>query len=93
MGFSRQEYWSGLPCPSPGNLPDPLIEPSSLKSHALAGGFFTTSTPWEVTRVSEFKICQGAGRDKGDIRPTVSPSFLFEILLVKFFICSCKQLG
>ena len=42
MGFSRQEYWSGLPCTSPGHLPDPGIEPVSLMSPALAGGFFTT---------------------------------------------------
>ena len=41
-GFSRQEYWSGLPCLSPGDLPDPGIEPMSLESSALAGGFFTT---------------------------------------------------
>ena len=47
MGFSRHEYWSGLPCPPPGNLPDPRIEPASLMSPALAGGFFTTSTTWE----------------------------------------------
>ena len=40
MGFSRQEYWSGLPFPSPGDLPDPRIE---LESPALAGGFFTTA--------------------------------------------------
>ena len=38
MGFSRQGYWSGLPCPSPGDLPDPGIEPTSLISLALAGG-------------------------------------------------------
>ena len=44
MGFSGQEYWSGLPCPSPGDLPNPGIEPASP---ALAGGFFTTSTTWE----------------------------------------------
>ena len=43
MGFSRQEYWSGLPCPPPGNLPDPGIKPTSLLSPALAGGFFATS--------------------------------------------------
>ena len=43
MGFSRQEYWSGLPCPLPGDLPDPGIEPAFLKSPALAGGFFTAS--------------------------------------------------
>ena len=46
MGFFRQKYWSGLPCPSPGDLPDSGIEPTSLSSPALAGGFFTTSTPW-----------------------------------------------
>ena len=46
--LSRQEYWSGLLCPPPGDLPDPGIEPVSLMSHALPGGFFTTSTTWEV---------------------------------------------
>ena len=45
MEFSRQEYWSGLPFPSPGNLPDPGIKPMSLASHALVGGFFTTEPP------------------------------------------------
>ena len=45
MEFSRQEYWSGLPFPSPGNLPDPGIKPMSRASHALAGGFFTTEPP------------------------------------------------
>ena len=43
MGFSRQEYWSGLPGPPPGGLPDPGMEPTSLMSPALAGGFCTTS--------------------------------------------------
>ena len=43
MGFSRQEYWSGLPCPPPEDLPDPGTELESLTSPALAGGFFTTS--------------------------------------------------
>ena len=42
MGFSRHEYWNGLPFPSPGNLPDPGIK---LESPALAGGFFTTEPP------------------------------------------------
>ena len=45
MGFSRQEYWSGLPCPPPGDLPDPgidLVSLASLVSPALVGGFFTT---------------------------------------------------
>ena len=45
MGFSRQEYWSGLPCPPSGDLPNPGVEFKSLTSAGLAGGFFTTSTP------------------------------------------------
>ena len=48
MGFSRQEYWSGLPGPSPGDLPNPGIEPASLGSPALAGEFLTTSATWEA---------------------------------------------
>ena len=46
--FSRQEYWSGLPCPPPGDLPNPGIETESLSSPALAGRFFTTSATWEA---------------------------------------------
>ena len=44
MGFSRQESWSGFPCPPSGDLPDPGIEPMSGASPALADGFFATST-------------------------------------------------
>ena len=43
MGFFRQEYWSGFPRPPPEDLPDPEIEPASLRSPALAGEFFTNS--------------------------------------------------
>ena len=46
MGFSRQEYWSGLPLPAPGNLPDPGIKPVSPVFLALAGRFFTTIILW-----------------------------------------------
>ena len=46
--FPRQEYWSGLPFPSLGDLPNPGIKPVSPMSPALAGRFFTTSTTWEV---------------------------------------------
>ena len=48
MGFSRQQYWSGLPCPLPGDLPDPGIKPTTLTSPALAEGFFTSHTTWEA---------------------------------------------
>ena len=47
MEFFRQEYWSGLPFPSP----DPEVEPASLASPAWAGGFFTTSTTWEALKL------------------------------------------
>ena len=48
MGFSKQEHWSGLPCPAPGDLPGPGITPVSF---ALAGRFFTTGAPWEAPLV------------------------------------------
>ena len=48
LGFSRQEYWSGLPCPPPGDLPGLGIEPVSLMSPELADGFFTTSATCEA---------------------------------------------
>ena len=47
-GFSRQEYWSGLPFPFPGDLPNAGMEPASLASSALAGKFFTTSPNGEA---------------------------------------------
>ena len=71
MGFSRQEYWSGFPCPPPGDLPDPGTEPISLMSPALADGFYTTSATWEALTYDESSIMgpcslvrvQGKARD------------------------------
>ena len=48
MGFSRQEYWIGLPFSPPGDLLNLGIEPVSLTAPVLAGGFFTTSATWEA---------------------------------------------
>ena len=48
VGFSRQEYWSGVPYPPSGDLPNPGIELMSLASSALAGRFFTISATWEA---------------------------------------------
>ena len=48
MGFSRQECWSGLLCPLPGDLLNPGIKPTSLTFPALAGRFFTTNASWEA---------------------------------------------
>ena len=83
MGFSRHEYWSGLPFPLPGNLPNPRIEPVSLTSPALACMLFTISTTWEAhakgyTRVFVCLFCfndkifvsgQDTGTRKGDFLP------------------------
>ena len=51
MGFSRQEYWKGLPCSPLGDLPNPGIEPVSLMSLELAGKFFTSSATWEAAEL------------------------------------------
>jgi len=56
MEFFREEYWSVLPCPPPGDLPNPGIEPVSLKSPALVGGFFTTSATWEAQIHSTYAL-------------------------------------
>ena len=48
MGFSRQEYWSGLPVSPPGDLPNPGIEATSPASPAVVGELFTTSVTWEA---------------------------------------------
>ena len=50
MGFFKQEYWNGLPCPSPGDLPDPGTEPASPVVPALAGRFLTTEPPGKPIR-------------------------------------------
>jgi len=52
MGFSKKEYWSGLPYPLPGDLPDPRIKLASLTSSALAGEFFATSAIWKGLQVA-----------------------------------------
>ena len=48
MGLSKQEHWSGLPFPSPGDLPDRGIKPTSFTCLVLAGRFFTTGATWEA---------------------------------------------
>ena len=61
MGFSRQEYWSGLSCPPSGDLPDLGIKPASLLSPALAGGFLTTEPPGKpqyMTRHVKKLVCK-----------------------------------
>ena len=66
MGFSRQEYWNGLPCPLPGDLPDPGIQSTSLTSPTLIGGFFITSANWGFPGGTSGKNLPASA---GDIRP------------------------
>ena len=58
MELSRQEYWSGFLSPPPGDLPNGGIQPASLKSPALAGGFFTTNATWEAPQVDLWRSAQ-----------------------------------
>jgi len=55
MRFPRQEYWNRLPFPTPGDLPFPEVEPMSLVSSALPGGFFTTGATWKVIQICIFE--------------------------------------
>ena len=87
MEFSRQEYWSGLPFP-PGDLPDPGIEPMSLVSPALAGGFFTTEPPGKCLKDGSKGRCQDRGR--GRKRSIFSNSGIFlHSLMDAYFFLSC----
>ena len=56
MEISRQEYWSGLPFPSPGDLPNPGIKPKFPVSPALTGRIFTTSATWDTSSEPEFSF-------------------------------------
>ena len=64
MEFSRQEYWSGLPFPSLGDLPNPEIEPASLMSPALVGRIFTTSATWEAQTNYNISLNQSLSQSK-----------------------------
>ena len=75
MGFPRQEYWSGLPFPSPGNLPNPGIEPVSLTSPAVAVGF--------LPPVLAGKLCGGADGDlQEDLPQRVANTCLAGLVLL-----------
>ena len=56
LGSSRQAYWNRFPFPSPGDLPNPRMEPTSFTSPALAGGFFTTTPTWEAPTVVYIRL-------------------------------------
>ena len=68
VGFSRQKYWSGLPCPPPGELPDLCLTWNlCLMSPALAGGFFTTSATWEAHGLLSTAFFSGKNTGAGSL--------------------------
>ena len=90
MGLSRQEYWSGVPCPPPGDLPNPGIEPVSLMSLALAGGFFTTGVTWEAQRmIFTVELASGTDTSKWDAVSVFHPNTNHNTLFPskKYLLC------
>ena len=81
MGFSRQEYWSGLPCPPPVDLSDWGMEPVSLMFPALAGRFFTASTIWD-SYVTSNVSCSGRLSWPPSLTCLVFPYSLFFCLVL-----------
>ena len=73
MGLSRQEHWSGLLCPPPGDLPDLGVEPASLKSPALAGVFFTTHAAWEAGEMWHMPLNAGRQLEAGRAQEQALP--------------------
>ena len=89
QGFSRQEYWSGLPCFPPGDLPNPGIEPMSLMSPVLTGRFFTTSATWETHSVHGGIVkCRSQFS-----RPGVEPSIFKRLPREIRHMCAVRQVS
>ena len=83
VGFSRQEYWSGLPCPPSQDLVDPGIKPEPPMSLSLASRFFPTSTTW-VTPIGFLKLKQ---LNNGSWMETASPHYSREIIFKRHTYC------
>ena len=91
MGFSRQEYWSGLPFPTLGDLPNPGIEPMSLMSPALTSGFFTGALPgkppWDLNYILRISSQQHQSRLVFDWSSRRCDYTSVRILLMYLWLC------
>ena len=87
VGFSRQEYWSGLPCPPAGNLLDPGFKPSSLAFLAWAGCFFTTSTTWEPMVAKQVPGAWVSGELQDQLCQQLLSSQFLQLFWLPFDIC------
>ena len=85
MGILRQEYWSGLSFPSPGDLPNPGIEPGSLMSPALVGRLFTTCATWQARVNKSGNLSKGVWYLK-ELQLNLSSDQEQECLLSTFFL-------
>ena len=94
LEFSRQEYWSGVPFPSPGNLPNPVIKAMSLACPTLAGRFFTSrasrKNEGKEPKQKQHPVVDGTG-DRGTVLLSFISSqwFLFFLLLLFVSLCVC----
>ena len=93
IALSQQEYWSGLPFPPAGGLPNPGIKSVSPASPALAGGFFTTGPPWEALWVSlqhshrrEHRLWSHRHEFRYQLWHCISLTKLLNFLTLSFFI-------
>ena len=91
MRFFRQEYWSRLLFPPPGDLPKPGIKPESPVSSALAGGFFTSEPPGKPHWWDSCCCCSSQSRVRLSAAPCTTPGLLVPHYLLEFAQCSLSQ--
>ena len=88
MGFPRQEYWSGLPSPPPGDLHGPMIEPTSLMYPALAGGFFITEAPGKPQVPCSYALIQSIFKNLLFLNLRIIPFLrILRKLRILLFLC------
>ena len=90
MGFSRQEHWGGLPCPPPGDLPDPGVGPVSLLSPVSAGGLFTTGATWEARLWPVSPPPSSPGKSLAHFTPNTRIQEAFALLLAYLLFFSVQ---